>query len=71
MSYRIFVGITVSRKRKLTEERRESENAAQNDSMLIGFRLNLCYEHVNSEVEREQAHQVEYANIKARKSNFK
>jgi len=31
----------------------------------------LRYEHVNSEVERDQVQQVEFANIKARKINFK
>jgi len=31
----------------------------------------LRYEHANSEVEREQAQQVEFANIKARNINFK
>jgi len=31
----------------------------------------LRYENVNSEVEREEAQQVEFANIKARKINFR
>ena len=31
----------------------------------------LHYEHVNSEVEREHVQQVEFANMKARKINFK
>jgi len=31
----------------------------------------LRYEHVNSEVEREQPQQEEFANIKARKINYK
>lgn len=67
MSYRksiIFFGISVFSEIKLIEERRESEDAAQNGSMP---RL-LRYEYLNSEVEREQAQKIQFANIKARTS---
>ena len=59
MSYRKYLG--GSQKRKLAEERRESEDRPSAQKALF---LGLSYEYGNTEVEREQVQQIIHVDVK-------